>query len=364
LPIAFDAIATGETSMYPLPDGMFAPQNQWYVAALSSEVTRQPMERWILNEPVALYRKTDGSAVAMQGRCPHRHFPLGKSNVVGDNIECGYHGLQFRPDGSGDSSPAQKTVPASCRVKVFPLVERWKWLWIWPGNPALADPSLIPDHDEFGLLNGSFVLCGDIAYNEVPARYMLIHDNLFDLTHLNVLHRNSIGGGNLAETKEQRNLTENRLTSHRHFRDLAPPPFMGPVLGYNGLCDRDMKITFCFPGLHYFFDTYSKASGEPGGGEHLGAIMGFHCVTPATHHTSHYFAALLRDFARDDAALGQHIASGLAPTLQEDIFATGEIEKTASRLSRLPAEILLNSDTTCGLGRRMFAQAIGKEMAV
>lgn len=350
--------------MYPLPEGMFAARNRWYVAAVSSEVTREPMERWILNEPVAFYRKLNGEAVAMQGRCPHRHFPLGKSRTVGDNIECGYHGIQFRPDGKAECIPSQKLVPAACVAKAYPLVERWKWLWIWPGDPALADPALIPDHHKLSLFDGSFVLCGDIAYQEVPARYMLIHDNLFDLTHLNVLHRSSLAGGNLLDTKERRTLEDDRLTSHRRFRDLDAPPFMSALLGYHGRIDRDLKITFLFPSMHHFFDRYSRTADGEKGGEHIGAIMGFHCLTPATRHSTHYFACLLRDFAKDDDALGVGIAAGLAPTLQEDIFATGEIEKMACRLGQLPQEILLSADTTCGMGRRMFAQAISKEMAL
>ena len=50
--------------MYPLAEGLFAPRNQWYIAAWSHEVTRQPMERWILNLPVAFYRTEGGEAVA------------------------------------------------------------------------------------------------------------------------------------------------------------------------------------------------------------------------------------------------------------------------------------------------------------
>ena len=91
--------------MYPLKDGLFAPRNQWYIAAWSSEVGRQPIERWILDQPVAMYRREDGAPVALHGRCPHRSFPLGRSRVDGDNLQCGYHGISFRPDGSCASIP-------------------------------------------------------------------------------------------------------------------------------------------------------------------------------------------------------------------------------------------------------------------
>jgi len=79
-------------------------------------------------------------------------------------------------------------------VRAYPLVERWQWLWIWTGDPALADPASIPDHDAIGLTDPEFDAVGGIYY-AVPGRYMLMHDNLFDLTHLNVLHRSSIGAG-------------------------------------------------------------------------------------------------------------------------------------------------------------------------
>ena len=127
--------------MYPLSDGLIAPQNQWYVAAWSSDVTREPIERWILDEPVAFYRKQDGTPVALDGRCPHRSFPLGKSRVVGDTIQCGYHGIQFGPDGYGVMVPSQAHVPRVCKVRAYPLVERWSGFGFgraipnWPTSP-------------------------------------------------------------------------------------------------------------------------------------------------------------------------------------------------------------------------------------
>ncbi|MEO0033735.1 MAG: hypothetical protein RIS94_3493, partial [Pseudomonadota bacterium] len=81
--------------MYPFSEGSFALRNAWYVAAFGSEVTRALLARTILNQPVVLYRKEDGTAVAVGGRCPHRHFPLGASCLKGDSIVCGYHGIAF-----------------------------------------------------------------------------------------------------------------------------------------------------------------------------------------------------------------------------------------------------------------------------
>lgn len=348
--------------MYPLPEGMYAARNQWYIAAWSKEVTREPMERWILDEPIAFYRTQAGKAIALNGRCPHRHFPLGKSAVVGDNIECGYHGIQFRPDGSAASVPSQTTAPTACNVQAYPLVEKWQWLWIWPGDPALADESLIPDHDEIRLTDSNFESCGGTYYS-VPARYMLMHDNLFDLTHLNVLHRTSIGSGDLASTKEIRTLDEKSLTSFRNFKDMEMPAYYSSAMGYKGKCNREVNIKFFFPCLHFAYSRFTRAStvsDQPGA--HVGQALVYHAITPATRHTAHYFFAMSRDFARDDDALGQKLLSKLLPTLDEDMFATGEIEKMITRLGYAPKEILLKSDTTCGHGRKLFENAIRREL--
>ena len=227
--------------MYPLADGLFAARNQWYVAAWSSEVTRTPFERMILDEPVAFYRKQDGTAVAVHGRCPHRSFPLGKGRVVGDDIQCGYHGLTFRPDGSCAAIPSQDHIPKVCRIGVYPLAERWQWLWIWMGDPALADESLIPDHFDIGLTDPRYKTAGDI-YHFVNGRYMLLHDNLFDLTHIGYLHKDTFGEGAEADQVPLQASGEGWIESRFEQPDIACPPFFSAMVGYEGQVTRHFGL--------------------------------------------------------------------------------------------------------------------------
>src|SRR5262245_24574726 len=98
--------------------------NYWYIAAYSREVTRTPMDRWLMGESVVLYRKNDGVAVALQNRCPHRSFPLSKGKLEGDNIVCGYHGFKFDTAGKCVQVPSQATTKSSLDIASFPLVER------------------------------------------------------------------------------------------------------------------------------------------------------------------------------------------------------------------------------------------------
>jgi phenylpropionate dioxygenase-like ring-hydroxylating dioxygenase large terminal subunit len=74
-------------------------KNFWYVAAFDHEVARKPLGRMILGEPVVLFRKENGTPVALEDRCVHRHLPLSMGRLVGDHLQCHYHGLRY--DGGG-----------------------------------------------------------------------------------------------------------------------------------------------------------------------------------------------------------------------------------------------------------------------
>lgn len=347
--------------MYPLSEGCYAPRNQWYIAAWRDEVKRELMERWILNEPVAFYRTESGRAVAIEGRCPHRHFPLGKSRLVGDNVECQYHGITFNAQGDCVRIPSQGMVPASCKVKAYPLVERWEWLWIWMGDPALADESLIPDHDEIGLTDPDLqVEIG--TYHAVPGRYMLMHDNLFDLTHLGFLHKTSIGGGDFDKVEERRENGDNWISSQREFPNIDCPPLYADLFNYHGKIDRAFGMKLFLPCLHAGYDIFTKSRTDSDApGAFLGKLRVYHAITPATRNTAHYFFAAGRTFKKDDAGFGQALMGNLNAVIEEDMVATREIESLIGTMGQVPQEVLLKADATCVRGRRLFENLIRQE---
>ena len=82
--------------------------NCWYVAAWHHEVNNVPIARTLLGESVVFFRVNDGSVVALQDRCAHRAAPLSRGSVVGDEIQCGYHGFRFNR--SGDCTWVYKSI--------------------------------------------------------------------------------------------------------------------------------------------------------------------------------------------------------------------------------------------------------------
>jgi phenylpropionate dioxygenase-like ring-hydroxylating dioxygenase large terminal subunit len=350
--------------MYPLPDGLFAARNQWYIAAWSEEVSRNPMERWILDEPVALYRKENGEAVALEGRCPHRGFPLGKSRVVGDNVQCGYHGITFHSDGSCAAIPSQPAIPAACRLKAYPLVEQWKWLWIWMGDPALADESLIPHEDELGLTDGDHVIASG-GYDLVAGRYMLLHDNLFDLTHVGYLHMPNIGaGGGAQDTVPEIRTGPNWISSLYTQRNVDIPQFFSRLQNHTGKVDRLQGLKLFLPCLHMGGSQIFLPQGEDGRpGKRLGSLRVYHGVTPATRDSSHYFFAIGQSWSDDPAASQELFDYNRRSTFQEDMMATECIEEMIQKMGGRLSEILVKADVACVTGRRMFERMIRAELS-
>ena len=165
-------------------------RNCWYVAAWDHELAEGAIiSRTLLNEPVALWRAPDGALIGMADRCPHRSAPLSLGRIEGEEVRCMYHGLKFARSGACTEIPGQDMIPATARVKTYPVVERHSWIWVWMGDPARADPALIPP--AVGMDDPDWVLrSGHLDYD---ANYLLINDNLTDFTHLTYVHANSFG---------------------------------------------------------------------------------------------------------------------------------------------------------------------------
>jgi phenylpropionate dioxygenase-like ring-hydroxylating dioxygenase large terminal subunit len=102
--------------------------NAWYVAAFIGEVGRESLARTLLNDKVVLFRTEAGNPVALEDRCCHRALPLSLGQCVGDNLQCGYHGLQFDRNRQCVEVPGQVNIPPNAAVRSYPLVERWNWI--------------------------------------------------------------------------------------------------------------------------------------------------------------------------------------------------------------------------------------------
>ncbi|MBO9723573.1 MAG: Rieske 2Fe-2S domain-containing protein [Novosphingobium sp.] len=342
--------------MYPFTEGSFAVKNGWYVAAFTHELGRELLPRTILNEPVVLYRKEDGTAVAVGGRCPHRHFPLGASCLKNDTIVCGYHGIAFDADGQCVNIPSQTHTPKTYRIPTYPLVEHGIWAWIWMGDPEKADPALLPDLTEIGA-EGEGIHLKPMYVEHVNGRYQLLNDNLLDLSHIAVLHGTSIGTMDNASVPEEYERRPGYVGSKRVMRNVSAPEVYRAVGVDVETIDRTSGMSFYLPGFHAGIDESTYPAGHPREGEYIAWSRIFHGITPETYHTAHYFFAL----AGTDPQAVAFMEDYLKPVVGEDKFATEEIEKMLRIIGENPNELLIKSDRNAVEGRRALQAMIDAE---
>ena len=292
-------------------------RNNWYVAAWDHEVTRGLMRRILLDEPVLLYRKDDGTAVALEDRCCHRQAPLSMGKLIGNVVKCPYHGLEFDPTGKCVRVPSQEKVPASAKVRAYPLIEKNHWLWIWMGDPAQADPSLIEDFhwlDDPGWRYGG-------NYLHVDANYLLLVENLLDTTHLTFLHPTTLGTDAFARSEFDVKRDGDRITVARWLMNELPAPFHKQMGDFpEGMKVDRWQITQFGPPCFVKLDVGSAPAGAGAReaadrGKRWMNMYNLNAITPETDKTAHYFFAQAYNFK-----LGERWISDMLAKQVHDIF--------------------------------------------
>jgi phenylpropionate dioxygenase-like ring-hydroxylating dioxygenase large terminal subunit len=323
-------------------------RNSWYVAAWDREVSRKPLGRVFLDEPVVLYRKENGAAVALEDRCCHRQLPLSMGRLEGDELRCGYHGLKFDASGKCVEIPGQDSVPPQARVRSFPTLERFNWVWIWMGDPAKADPALIPnwwwaDHKDWAFTRPDMI--------PVKCHYQLVADNVLDVTHLAYVHAGSIGAPSITEFPGKVEREERLVRLVRWIRDRPPPPMYREAGGFPGNVDRWQIVEHVPPCFSVNF-----AGGEDS--TRRIELMALSAPTPETERTTHYFFGFVRNFGLHDAEKERLFAEGMVKVFHEDIPVLEAQQRNMD--ANLP-RINIAVDAAPMAARRMLEALLAKE---
>jgi vanillate O-demethylase monooxygenase subunit len=301
------------------------PLNAWYAAAYDVEVGRELRSRMVCNQKMVLFRKLDGALAALEDACWHRLLPLSMGRLEGDELVCGYHGLVYNAQGQCTHMPSQETLNPSACVRSYPVAEKHRFIWVWPGDPLKADVSLIPDlhwnHDPLWAADGKLI--------DVACDYRLVLDNLMDLTHETFVHGSSIGNREVAEAPFVTTHGDRFATVTRWMENIEPPPFWANQLfqarGYRGKVDRWQIIRFEAP-CTVTIDVGVAPAGSgavPRGdnpGDRSQGVNGFvlNTITPETDGTCHYFWAFARNYSLTEQRLTHQLREGVASIFRED----------------------------------------------
>lgn len=340
-----------------LPGRADYPRNQWYIGALSSEVTRNPMHRILFDSPVVFYRTEAGEAVALFDRCPHRGMRLSNGGtLVGDAIQCNYHGIQFGADGRSCLIPSGGTPTAAMSVHRYPIQEIAGWLWVWSGNPDLADPSLIPDHTEVGnTAEGFYDYYGLVL--EAKSNYLYSFENLVDATHITYLHHGLIDTGNVASHPYRCEQNDSRVSMFRQFENEPISPMMRRAMGIKGeRVNRVLELTSYAPNLCIVRQVFTEVDYPDDTPRDTRLVFG---ITPAGPKSCYQFVSVAQNYENHHPG----IFDDLKHLLMEDIVALDDIQLLFDRLESqgLTPEVSVRADEGAIRSRRVIQRQLEAE---
>ncbi len=111
--------------------------SSWYLFGFTSELREGPVSRRILGRDLAAYRTDDGRIVVLDARCSHLGADLGNGRVVGDCIQCPFHGWRYGPDGRCHGTSHADAIPSRFFQRVYPVVERHGMIFFFNGSEPL-----------------------------------------------------------------------------------------------------------------------------------------------------------------------------------------------------------------------------------
>jgi phenylpropionate dioxygenase-like ring-hydroxylating dioxygenase large terminal subunit len=168
--------------------------NQWYTILESSEVKGgKPVGVTRMGEKLVAWRDSRGQVTVMRDKCPHRGVALSAGKLVGDCIQCPFHGFEYDTSGTCKLVPANgrdAEPPKALKVKTCPTREAHDLIYIWWGEPRDEYPP-VPWFESIG---------ENMVYTTIKDRwanhYARAIENQLDVVHLPFIHHNTIGRGN------------------------------------------------------------------------------------------------------------------------------------------------------------------------
>ncbi|MFG1808349.1 Rieske 2Fe-2S domain-containing protein [Streptomyces sp. NPDC049040] len=163
----------------------------WHPVAVSGSVRRgKAFATAFAGQRIALYRAQSGTVHALEDRCAHRQVPLSMGVVEGEVLRCCYHAWAYRGDGrisqipylsKGDGRPPRG-------VRAYPVREAYGLVFVFPGDPAKAAATALPEVPLFGSPRHKTMTFSRV----VRCHYSFMHENLLDMNH-QFLHRGVVG---------------------------------------------------------------------------------------------------------------------------------------------------------------------------
>lgn len=230
-------------------------ENYWYPVAWAHELKpSQVIPVMVWQQSIALYRDAAGEVHALENACPHKGIELHQGEVTGDRLVCPYHGWEFDTDGQCVSIPyfpKEQKLPCA-QARSYPAQEKYGIVWLFPGDPTLAQQVQIPEVPEYNDPN----CLGIPITGRFKAHFSICNENAMDVFH-GFLHRNLQGwfDPTLLKLKERDNEVEAQYrVCYRGFLS----KFLGLSTDSNGITTRVVTIHYQYPHYHSTMEGLSS----------------------------------------------------------------------------------------------------------
>lgn len=130
--------------------------NFWYPAEESDAITREPRKVTMLGMHFVMWRDEAGKALCVANTCTHRGGSLADGIVVGDCVQCPYHGWLFNGEGHCERIPSLgplSKIPERASIDAYPVDERYGLVFVFLGDlPEDERPTIMPcaEYDQEG----------------------------------------------------------------------------------------------------------------------------------------------------------------------------------------------------------------------
>lgn len=169
----------------------------WHPVSYSFEIKEKPYATILLEQPVVIWRSSDGDVHAMKDLCIHRGTALSLGWVKDDCLVCPYHAWRYDTSGQCVFIPQAPAtdIPKKIKTPVYHCIEKYGLIWVALNTPKYD----LPDIPEFNDPNYKFVFTGPFSWDSDASRQV---ENFTDFGHFPWVHPGLLGEPERPEVPE------------------------------------------------------------------------------------------------------------------------------------------------------------------
>jgi phenylpropionate dioxygenase-like ring-hydroxylating dioxygenase large terminal subunit len=240
--------------------------NFWYPMATTEELKDKPLRVQALGQSFVVFRDTGGQAHCLANTCAHRGGSLAGGKIVGDNVQCPYHGWQYDGRGACKLIPSlgvDASIPGRTRVDGYPVDERYGLVFAFLGDLPEAERPPILEVPEWGQQGWRATL----QHFPIRGNYERSIENGIDPAHNEYVHdTHGFSGTREDEYKVGEMRMEETAWGRGFWHTFQAPPLPGQLNEYRpgegnldvgtGYHGTNQVWTYIHPGPNYLIHQY------------------------------------------------------------------------------------------------------------